>query len=98
MESERRQHVITEEALTTMENKNPDQKLEDLILRKLYEHAGHEAVLVPSMFQPPVMLSNIFRIGGILKKKGYTTAPDRRLGGWHMRLLEPGILASEKKA
>jgi hypothetical protein len=37
------------------------------------------------------MLSHIFRIGCAMKGKGYTTAPDRREGGWHFRLLEPGI-------
>lgn len=67
-----------------------DKKWEDLILRALNEHAGQEAILVPSMFTPPIMLSNIFRIGCQLKGKGYTTAPDRRMGGWHLRLLEPG--------
>jgi hypothetical protein len=68
-----------------------DAKLEDLILRALNEHAGREAVLVPAMFNPPIMLSNILRLACQLKHKGYTTAPDRRMGGWHLRLLEPGI-------
>ncbi len=74
-----------------------DGKMEELILRKLHEHAGHEAVLVPSMFMPPIMLSNIFRLGCVLKKRGYTTSPTRRLGGWHMRLLGPGLAFCEKK-
>jgi hypothetical protein len=43
------------------------------------------------MFQPPIMLSNIFRIGLQLKGKGMTTGPDRRMGGWHLRLLGPGL-------
>jgi len=68
-----------------------DGKLETAILRKLYEHPGHEAILVPQMFVPPLMLSNIFRLSGQLKKKGMTTGPDRRMGGWHLKLLEPGI-------
>ncbi len=68
-----------------------EKKWEDLILRALNERAGREAILVPSMFTPPIMLSNIHRIGCQLKNKGYTTAPDRRMGGWHMRLLEPGV-------
>ena len=73
-----------------MDAKN-DKKMEDLILQRLYDQPGHEAILLPSMFNPPIMLSNIFRIGCELKKRGCTTAPNRRLGGWHMRLLEPGL-------
>jgi hypothetical protein len=72
-----------------------DKKWEDLILRKLHELPGREAILLPQMFLPPIMLSNLHRIGGGLSKKGYTTPPDRRLGGWHMRLLEPGIAACQ---
>ena len=68
-----------------------DTKMQDLILRALYENSNREAILVPTMFTPPIMLSNIFRIGLYLKSKGYTSAPTRRLGGWHFRLLEPGI-------
>jgi hypothetical protein len=71
-------------------NDKRDQLWEKLILRRLYEQPGREAVLVPSMFMPPIMLTNILRIGTDLSKKGLTTAPDRRLGGWHMKLLEPG--------
>jgi hypothetical protein len=74
-----------------MDAKNTDSKMEELIIRALYENSGHEAILVPQRFTPPIMLSNIFRLGFVLKKKGFTTAPDRRMGGWHMRLLEPGI-------
>ena len=72
-----------------------DRKWEALILRQLYEHPSREAILLPTMFIPPIMLSNIQRIGLELKKKGYTTAPDRRMGGWHMKLLEPGITACQ---
>jgi hypothetical protein len=72
-----------------------DAKMQDLILRQLHTNPGREAVLVPSLFEPPIMLSNIFRIGGILKSKGFTTAPNRRLGGWHMKLLEPGVAYCE---
>jgi hypothetical protein len=72
-----------------------DRKWEELILRKLYDLPGREAILLPTMFNPPIMLSHIQRLGGDLKKKGYTTAPDRRMGGWHMRLLAPGIAACE---
>ena len=68
-----------------------DKRLEDLIVRELFAHQGHEAILQPSMFEPPIMLSNIFRLACQLKKKGFTTGPDRRMGGWHMKLLEPGI-------
>jgi hypothetical protein len=68
-----------------------DLKMQDLMLRALYSQAGREAILLPSMFNPPILLSNIFRLGGVLKKKGYVTVPMRRLGGWHMKLLEPGI-------
>lgn len=74
-----------------------DEKMEELILRKLYEFPQREAILVPSFFAPPIMLSNIFRLGCKLKQKGFTTQPDRRMGGWHMRLLEPGISYCEDK-
>lgn len=72
-------------------NAKKDKNCEELILRFLYDQPGREAVLVPTMFRPPIMLSNIQRLGGELKKKGYTTGPDRRMGGWHLRLLEPGV-------
>jgi len=72
-----------------------DKKWEDLILRKLYELPGREAILLPTMFNPPIMLSNIQRLAGELKKKGYTTGPDRRMGGWHLKLLEPGVAACQ---
>ena len=72
-----------------------DLKAQDLMLRQLYVHPGREAILLPSMFNPPILLTNIFRVGGILKSKGYTTAPNRRLGGWHFKLLEPGIAYCE---
>ena len=72
-----------------------DLKMQDLILQALYNNHGREAILVPSMFSPPIMLSNIFRLGGYLKKKGYTTPPTRRLGGWHLKLLEPGVAYCE---
>ncbi|MDB6065473.1 MAG: hypothetical protein JWR26_1681 [Pedosphaera sp.] len=75
-----------------------DRKFEDLMLHALMERPGHEAVLVPSMFNPPIMLSHIFRIGCAMKGKGYTTAPDRREGGWHFRLLEPGIAHCQSSA
>jgi hypothetical protein len=68
-----------------------DKQWEKLILRRLYEQTGREAILIPSMFMPPILLTNILRIGTELSKRGLTTAPDRRLGGWHMKLLEPGI-------
>jgi hypothetical protein len=68
-----------------------DLKAQDLILRALYTSPGREAILIPSMFNPPIMLSVIFRLGGMLKGKGYTTAPTRRLGGWHLKLLDPGV-------
>jgi len=74
-----------------------EDKLEVLILRKLYEYPGHETVLVPSLFMPPIMLSNIFRVGCQLKRKGLTTNPDRRMGGWHLRLLAPGIAFCQEK-
>ncbi len=72
-------------------NDKREQEWERLILHRLYDQPGREAVLIPSMFLPPIMLTNILRIGTELSKKGLTTAPDRRLGGWHMKLLEPGI-------
>ncbi len=72
-----------------------DLKMQDLILRALHSSPGREAILVPSMFNPPILLSHIFRLGGVLKSKGYTTPPNRRLGGWHMKLLEPGIAYCE---
>jgi len=68
---------------------------ERVILRRLYDHPGHEAILIPTMFMPPILLSNIQRIGGELNKKGFTTAPDRRMGGWHMKLLDAGIAACQ---
>ena len=72
-----------------------DLKMQDTILRTLYNNPGREGILVPSMFNPPIMLSNIFRIGGLMKAKGYTTPPTRRLGGWHLRLLDPGVAYCE---
>ncbi|MDB6021356.1 MAG: hypothetical protein JWQ04_1213 [Pedosphaera sp.] len=72
-----------------------DLKMQDMILRHLFTNPGREAILVPSMFTPPIMLSNIFRIGGVLKGRGYTTAPVRRMGGWHIRLLDPGMAYCE---
>ncbi len=72
-----------------------DFKMQDAILRTLYNLPGREAILVPSMFTPPIMLSNIFRLGGVLKSKGYTTGPTRRLGGWHLRLLDAGVAYCE---
>jgi len=72
-----------------------DAKMQDNILRTLYGSPGREAVLVPSMFHPPIMLSNIFRIGFVLKGKGFTTAPTRRMGGWHLKLLDPGAAYCE---
>jgi hypothetical protein len=74
-----------------------DLKTQELILHALHGSPGREAILVPSMFNPPIMLSNIFRLGGVLKSKGYVSVPARRLGGWHMRLLEPGIAYCESK-
>jgi hypothetical protein len=68
-----------------------DSKLEELILRELSSQTSKEAILIPAMFKPPIMLSNIFRIALKLKAKGFTSAPDRRLGGWHLKLLGPGI-------
>ncbi len=67
-----------------------DEMMQDLILRQLYEMPNHEGIVVPSLFEPPILLSNIFRIGGVMKGKGLVTAPNRRMGGWHMRLLDPG--------
>jgi hypothetical protein len=72
-------------------NAKKEKEWEDLILRHLYSQSSREAILLPTMFSPPILLSNIQRIGGELKKKGFTTGPDRRLGGWHMRLLAPGL-------
>lgn len=69
-----------------------------VILRRLYDHPGHEAILIPTMFVPPILLSNIQRIGGELHKKGFTTSPDRRMGGWHMKLLDAGIAACQSGA
>jgi hypothetical protein len=83
--------ILILETPKCMDAKNTDSKLEELILRALYENPGHEAILIPHRFNPPIMLSNIFRLGCQLKKRGFTTAPDRRMGGWHMRLLAPGI-------
>jgi hypothetical protein len=68
-----------------------DTKLEELILRELYTHPGHEAILVPTLFSPPIMLSVIFRLACQLKKKGYINPPDRRMGGWHLRLTQGGV-------
>jgi len=72
-----------------------DFKMQDLILRHLHSSPNREAVIVPSTFNPPIMLSHIFRIGGILKGKGFVTWPNRRLGGWHMKLLDPGVAYCE---
>jgi hypothetical protein len=72
-----------------------DKEWEKLILRRLFEHPGREAILIPSMFTPPILLTNILRLGTELSKKGYTTPPDRRMGGWHMKLLEPGTAACQ---
>ncbi len=69
--------------------------MQDLILRHLYECQNREAVLVPSMFSPPILLSNIFRLGMVMKAQKFTTAPVRRLGGWHMKLLEAGVTYCE---
>ena len=71
-------------------NAKKDKECEELILRFLYAQPGREAILLPTMFSPPILLTNIQRLTGELKKKGYTTGPDRRMGGWHVRLLEPG--------
>lgn len=68
-----------------------DKQWEKVILRRLYEQPGREAILIPSMFVPPILLTNILRIGTELSKRGLTTPPDRRLGGWHMKLLDPGV-------
>ncbi len=68
-----------------------EKEREELVLRLLYTQPGREAILLPTMFHPPIMLSNIQRIGFDLKKKGFTTGPDRRMGGWHLKLLEPGV-------
>jgi hypothetical protein len=87
-------HSDFEERIKFMDAKM-DRKCEELILRKLYDLPGREAILLPTMFNPPIMLSNIHRLGGEMKKKGYTTNPDRRMGGWHMRLLPPGVDACE---
>ena len=76
-------------------NDKRDKVWERMILRRLYELPGREAVLIPSMFSPPILLTNILRIGSDLSKRGFTTAPDRRLGGWHMKLLEPGATACQ---
>ena len=70
---------------------SPDDRMQDLILRELYTSPNREAILVPQMFTPPIMLSHIFRLGLKLKGMGYTTGPDRRMGGWHLKLLPPGI-------
>ena len=75
-----------------------EQQWEQLILRRLFEHPGREAILIPSMFTPPILLTNILRLGTELSKKGYTTPPDRRMGGWHMKLLEPGVTACQGPA
>ena len=72
-------------------NAKKERTWEDLIIRQLYQYPSREAILVPTMFAPPILLSNIQRIGAELRKKGFTTAPDRRMGGWHMKLLQPGI-------
>jgi hypothetical protein len=79
-------------------NEKREKDWERLILRQLYEQPGREAVLIPGMFIPPIMLSNIQRIGNDLSKRGFTTAPNRRMGGWHMKLLEPGINACQGPA
>jgi hypothetical protein len=75
-----------------------DFKMQDSILRMLHSSPGREAILVPTMFTPPIMLSNIFRLGGVMKNKGYTTAPQRRQGGWHMKLLDAGVSYCETQA
>jgi hypothetical protein len=74
-----------------LKKENKDSKWESSILRQLYSQPGHEGILVPAMFNPPILLSNIQRLGMVLKNRGYTTGPDRRMGGWHMKLLAPGI-------
>lgn len=74
-----------------LKKENKDSRWETSILHQLYSHPGHEAILVPSMFNPPIMLSNILRLGLVLKGKGFTTGPDRRMGGWHMKLLPAGV-------
>ena len=75
-----------------------DAKMQDLILRQLYDSPGRETVLLPSLFNPPIMLSHIFRLGGIMKSKNLTTAPQRRMGGWHMKLLDAGVAYCEAPA
>lgn len=72
-----------------------DAKAMDTILRTLFISPNYEAILIPSLFNPPIMLTNIFRLGGVLKSKGYTTAPNRRMGGWHLRLLDPGVASCQ---
>jgi len=72
-----------------------DEKMMNAIVLELYSSPGREEVLVPSLFNPPIMLSNIFRLGGLLKNKGYTTAPQRRMGGWHLRLMDFGVAYCE---
>jgi hypothetical protein len=77
-----------------MEDKR-EKNWEKLILRRLYDLPGHEAILIPTMFTPPILLSNIQRMGIELSKKGFTSPPDRRMGGWHMKLLDAGISACQ---
>jgi hypothetical protein len=72
-------------------NAKRDKDCEEMILRFLYAQPSREAILVPTMFSPPILLTNIQRLAGDLKKKGYTSGPDRRMGGWHLRLLAPGV-------
>ena len=70
--------------------------MQDSILRELYASPNREAVLVPSMFEPPIMLSNIFRLGGVLKSRGYLAGPpQRRMSGWHLKLSDAGIAYCE---
>lgn len=74
-----------------MDANKADKKFEEAILRELYHRNKHEAILLPSAFEPPIMLSHIFRVGCALKNRGLTTGPDRRSGGWHLKLTDAGV-------
>ncbi len=74
-----------------IKKESKESKWETAIMHQLYSQPGHEAILTPAMFNPPILLSNIQRIGLALKGKGLTTGPDRRMGGWHLKLLPAGV-------
>lgn len=77
----------------------PDSELQDLILRELHirvEHLHHWLVR-PEMFNPPIAMHSIWRIGIRLKKQGFlNSAPGDDPKGWWMSISTQGVLYCEK--